>query len=150
MDKNNIGEKWMISKKILAQWFDLIKRIDKYDLQIVLDQMALYAYNEGLDPESHEAKQEFKKMKMRLHCITSNLSMWLPRRKASALLGLHVDTLRKYVDNGSIPTIRDDAGRRLYDVSIYLREQTAVATTYYCRVSSNRRDYFDERIVLVK
>jgi hypothetical protein len=46
----------MISKEILAQWFDLSKKVEKGDLQTALDQMALYALKDGLDPDSHEVK----------------------------------------------------------------------------------------------
>ncbi len=59
----------MISKEILAQWFDLSKKIDKHDLQLTLDQMSLYAFKDGLYPESPEVKQELRKMRnaVKLH-----------------------------------------------------------------------------------
>jgi len=73
--------------------------------------------------------------------------MWLPSRKASSLLGLHPNTLRKYADNGTIPTIRNAAGQRLYDVSSYLREQVVASTVCYCRVSSaKQRDDLDRQV----
>ncbi len=73
--------------------------------------------------------------------------MWLPSRKAAAHLGLHPNTLRKYADNGTIPTIRNAAGQRLYDVSAYLREHVAAATICYCRVSSaKQRDDLDRQV----
>ncbi|WP_211363170.1 MerR family DNA-binding transcriptional regulator [Thermochromatium tepidum] len=40
---------------------------------------------------------------------------YLPLRKAVAELGLHPNTLRKYADDGLIPTIRNPAGQRLFD-----------------------------------
>jgi putative resolvase len=73
--------------------------------------------------------------------------MWLPSRKAAALIGLHPNTLRKYADNGTIPTIRNAAGQRLYDVSTYLREHVAAATICYCRVSSSKqRDDLERQV----
>lgn len=35
---------------------------------------------------------------------------YLPSRKASQVLGLHPNTLRKYVNNGTIHTIKNNAG----------------------------------------
>lgn len=73
--------------------------------------------------------------------------MWLPSRKAAEKLGLHPNTLRKYADNGTIPTIRNAAGQRLYDVSAYLREQVVAGTVCYCRVSSSKqRDDLDRQV----
>lgn len=59
----------MITKEVLAQWFDLSKKIEREDLQIAIDQMALYAIKEGLDPDCAESKREYKAMKnaVRLH-----------------------------------------------------------------------------------
>lgn len=73
--------------------------------------------------------------------------MWLPSRKAAAKLGLHPNTLRKYADNGTIPTIRNAAGQRLYDVGTYLRENAGAATVCYCRVSSaKQRDDLERQV----
>jgi putative resolvase len=73
--------------------------------------------------------------------------MWLPSRKAAEKLGLHPNTLRKYADNGTIPTIRNAAGQRLYDVNAYLRERVVAATVCYCRVSSaKQRDDLDRQV----
>lgn len=73
--------------------------------------------------------------------------MWLPSRKAAEKLGLHPNTLRKYADNGTIPTIRNAAGQRLYDVGTYLREHVVAATVCYCRVSSaKQRDDLDRQV----
>lgn len=47
----------------LDQWFDLSKKISKYDVETCIAQMSLYAYKDGLDPvgkESREAASELK------------------------------------------------------------------------------------------
>ena len=63
---------------------------------------------------------------------------FLPLRKAVAELGLHPNTLRKYADDNRIPTIRNAAGQRLFDVDAFKR--TAAATVVcYCRVSSHKQ-----------
>lgn len=48
---------------------------------------------------------------------------WLQSRKAAKALGLHPNTLRKYADNGTIPTIKNAAGQRLYDVDGFVSSQ---------------------------
>lgn len=65
-------------------------------------------------------------------------------RKAVAMLGIHPNTLRKYAENGTIPTIRGPSGRRLYDVNAYLRLVESATTICYCRVSSHKQR--DDRI----
>lgn len=65
---------------------------------------------------------------------------FVPLRKAQARLGLCGNTLRKYADDGIIPTIRNAAGQRLYDVEAYVRKTQGIAETVcYCRVSSRKQ-----------
>lgn len=65
---------------------------------------------------------------------------YLPSRKASQLLGLHPNTLRKYADTGIIHTIKNNAGQRLYDVQSYINLSSSVnETVCYCRVSSKKQ-----------
>ncbi|MEY2978764.1 MAG: hypothetical protein RLZZ435_2903, partial [Cyanobacteriota bacterium] len=64
---------------------------------------------------------------------------YIPLRKAVEFLGLHPNTLRKYVDEGKIKSIKNAAGQRLYDVESYQRESTRPATLCYCRVSSTQQ-----------
>jgi len=47
----------------LEQWFDLSKRIERGDLETVSDQMRLYAYKEGLDPDGAEFRAEDLKLR---------------------------------------------------------------------------------------
>ncbi|MEQ8975681.1 MAG: IS607 family transposase [Coleofasciculus sp. C1-SOL-03] len=64
---------------------------------------------------------------------------YIPLREAVKRLGLHKNTLRKYADNGSIPSIRNPAGQRLFDVEAYLGASVRSATVCYCRVSSAKQ-----------
>ena len=64
---------------------------------------------------------------------------YLPLRKAVAELGLHPNTLRKYADDGLIPSIRNPAGQRLFDVDAYLRRATDAVPIIYARVSSAKQ-----------
>jgi len=64
---------------------------------------------------------------------------YIPLREAVKRLGLHKNTLRKYADNGSIPSIRNPAGQRLFDVEAYLGASVGNAIICYCRVSSSKQ-----------
>lgn len=64
---------------------------------------------------------------------------YLPLRKAIAELGLHPNTLRKYANENRIPTIRNAAGQRLFDVDAFKRTAVAPAIVCYCRVSSYKQ-----------
>lgn len=64
---------------------------------------------------------------------------FLPLRKAVAELGLHPNTLRKYADDNRIPTIRNAAGQRLFDVDAFKRTSVAATVICYCRVSSHKQ-----------
>ena len=65
--------------------------------------------------------------------------MFIPSRKAAKLLGLHPHTLRKYADNGSIRTIRNEAGQRLYDIDRYIGRASAERIVCYARVSTYKQ-----------
>lgn len=47
----------------LKQWFDITKKIDKYELANALDQMELYAVKQG-DVSNDELRTEQRKMKL--------------------------------------------------------------------------------------
>ncbi len=64
---------------------------------------------------------------------------YIPLRKAVAELGLHPNTLRRYADHGIIPTIRNPAGQRLFDVDAYLRRSVDATVVLYARVSSAKQ-----------
>ena len=52
-------------------------------------------------------------------------------KKASALLGIHQNTLRKYADRGIIPSFKTASGQRRYDVDAYLNQQPDIQTVCY-------------------
>ena len=72
---------------------------------------------------------------------------YVPLRKAVARLGLHPNTLRKYADDGTIPSIRNQAGQRLYEVDAWIRMSEGCSVVCYCRVSSyKQRDDLERQI----
>lgn len=64
---------------------------------------------------------------------------YIPLREAVKRLGLHKNTLRKYADNGIIPSIRNPAGQRLFDIESYLGTSIGSATVCYCLLSSSKQ-----------
>lgn len=60
-----------------------------------------------------------------------------PLRKAVELTGLHANTLRKYADNGTIPSKRTPSGQRLFCVDAWIGSGSAVVC--YARVSSYKQ-----------
>jgi predicted site-specific integrase-resolvase len=64
---------------------------------------------------------------------------YVPSRKASEVLGLHANTLRKYAEQGKINYIKNEAGQRLYDVESYKQQSSPVKLVCYCRVSSRKQ-----------
>jgi len=64
---------------------------------------------------------------------------YLPSRKASEILGLHPNTLRRYANNGTIEFIKTKSGQRRYNVDAYLDLQQQTSTICYCRVSSPKQ-----------
>lgn len=64
---------------------------------------------------------------------------YLPSRKAAEAIGVHPNTLRAWADTGKIKYIRTASGQRRYDVDGYIRENKAVTTICYCRVSDHEQ-----------
>lgn len=60
-------------------------------------------------------------------------------REAVKLTGLHGNTLRRYADKGTIPSIRLPSGQRLYDVDAFLERSKPSTVVCYCRVSSAKQ-----------
>jgi putative resolvase len=57
-------------------------------------------------------------------------------KDAVRITGLHPNTLRKYADDGTIPSIRTPSGQRLFDVDAFIGKQQRVKVVLYARVSS--------------
>jgi predicted site-specific integrase-resolvase len=77
--------------------------------------------------------------------------MYIPLRKAAQELGLHPNTLRKYADNGTIPSIKNAAGQRLFDVQCYIRGAIPAAIICYCRVSfPKQRDDLERQVAYMQ
>ncbi|MDH6083807.1 recombinase family protein [Umezakia ovalisporum] len=64
---------------------------------------------------------------------------YVPLREAVKQLALHLNTLRKYADNGKIEGIKNEAGQRLFNVESYLRGATRTSLVCYCLVSSTKQ-----------
>ena len=65
----------------------------------------------------------------------------LSTKKASEILGIHPNTLRKWADEGKIKYIRTDAGQRRFDVASFLQSSSHRRKIVYARVSSrNQKD----------
>lgn len=62
---------------------------------------------------------------------------FVPLRTARRLTGLHPNTLRKYADNGTIPTYRAPNGDRMFDVSRLVGSRESIVC--YCRVSTPKQ-----------
>lgn len=76
-----------------------------------------------------------------------------PLRKAVEATGLHPNTLRKYADQGTIRSIRNAAGQRLFDVDSYIHERKPQSDYFvcYCRVSSaKQRDDLDRQVAYMQ
>lgn len=73
-----------------------------------------------------------------------NETKFITTRKAKEVINVKEDTLRKWADNGIIPSIRTPTGQRLYDISKFIKSQQTEETQgpkekqriCYCRVSS--------------
>jgi predicted site-specific integrase-resolvase len=71
----------------------------------------------------------------------------VPLRKAIAMTGLTGNTLRKYADSGTIPSMRTPGGQRLFDIDAWLRGGRPAAVVGYCRVSSpSQRGELDRQV----
>jgi excisionase family DNA binding protein len=60
-------------------------------------------------------------------------------REAKKYLGLHPNTIRKYVDEGRIDSVRTSGGQRRVDVESYVGRSRQQAVIAYCRVSSSKQ-----------
>ena len=71
------------------------------------------------------------------------MSKYHTPRQASAILGVGVETLRRWDNEGKIKTIRTAGQTRLYDISSVIRsagdEEQQKTTVLYCRVSSPKQ-----------
>ena len=75
----------------------------------------------------------------------------LPSRKASDLIGVHANTLRKWAKNGQISFVRTRSGQRLYDAKSFLSSTELRRNIVYCRVSSrNQRADLESQIRFVR
>jgi predicted site-specific integrase-resolvase len=63
--------------------------------------------------------------------------MFVKLRKAVSITGLCAWTLRKYADNGTIPSIRTPSNQRLFDVEKFSAKKSA--TICYARVSTPKQ-----------
>lgn len=71
--------------------------------------------------------------------------MYVKISKASKLLGVHAQTLRRWDKDGKLKTIRTPSGQRLIDVSEFLEQSQQVVC--YARVSSRKqKDDLDRQI----
>jgi uncharacterized protein YeaC (DUF1315 family) len=50
-------------QEILKQWFDITSPITESDTEDCIEQMMLYAIKENEDPEHHECKAQYRKMR---------------------------------------------------------------------------------------
>lgn len=72
-----------------------------------------------------------------------NNSKYIPGNKAAKLLGIHINTLRKYADEGKIEIIKTKGGVRRYNIDKYIKENTNNEEIInrkkvcYCRVSTH-------------
>ncbi|HSN23304.1 MAG TPA: IS607 family transposase [Methylomicrobium sp.] len=72
---------------------------------------------------------------------------YIPLRKAVEKLGMSKNALRSYADQGIIPSIRNPAGQRLFDVDSYLAKTARPRVICYARVSSaKQRDDLERQI----
>ncbi len=72
-------------------------------------------------------------------------------REACEQTGLHPHTLRKYADNGVIPSIRTPSGQRLFDIDSFVGNQHPAHTVLYARVSSRKQqDDLERQIAYLK
>lgn len=77
--------------------------------------------------------------------------MYVTSKKATMILGMHPNTLRKYAKNGKIKFIRNEAKQRLYDITSYIRRTSNASIICYCRVSSTKqKDDLARQIVFMQ
>lgn len=72
---------------------------------------------------------------------------YVPLREAIRKLGVSKDTLRKYADEGLIPSIRTPTNHRRFDCEAYIKQQNTPTLVGYCRVSSRKQlDDLDRQV----
>lgn len=75
----------------------------------------------------------------------------LTSRKASELLGVHPNTLRRWANDGKIKHIKTPAGQRLYDIESFVGETSVKRKICYCRVSrSKQKDDLERQIEFMR
>lgn len=74
---------------------------------------------------------------------------WVKIKKAAEFYGVHVTTVRKYAENGSVKAKRTATGRWMFDISEQLESRHSVIC--YCRVSSKKqRDDLARQVVYMQ
>lgn len=72
-------------------------------------------------------------------------------RDAVRLTGLHPNTLRKYADQGVIPSIRTPSGQRLFDIEAFVGQRQSAQVVVYARVSSRKQqDDLERQVAYLK
>src|SRR6266496_1206739 len=64
---------------------------------------------------------------------------YLKLKEAVQATGLHPNTLRKYADEGVIPSIRTPSGQRLFNIDAFVGKQSQSEIVLYARVSSRKQ-----------
>ena len=64
---------------------------------------------------------------------------YLKLKEAVQATGLHPNTLRKYADEGVIPSIRTPSGQRLFNIEAFVGKQSPSEIVLYARVSSRKQ-----------
>ena len=64
---------------------------------------------------------------------------YLKLKEAVQATGLHPNTLRKYADEGVIPSIRTPSGQRLFNIEAFVGKQSQSEIVLYARVSSRKQ-----------
>ena len=64
---------------------------------------------------------------------------YLKLKEAVQVTGLHPNTLRKYADEGAIPSIRTPSGQRLFNIEAFVGKQSPSEIVLYARVSSRKQ-----------
>ncbi len=72
-------------------------------------------------------------------------------RDAVRITGLHPNTLRKYADDGTIPSIRTPSGQRLFDIEAFIGQHRDAQIIVYARVSSRKQtDALQRQVAYLK
>lgn len=72
-------------------------------------------------------------------------------RDAVRITGLHPNTLRKYADDGTIPSIRTPSGQGLFDIDSFVKQGQTSQVVLYARVSSRKQlDDLERQIEYLK